>query len=520
MHGAYERAGRPRIAAHINVADGAARRVLTIASLIVLAALPRLWALGSDPPGLHPDELAGLVGVRAEFARQLPLLAFFDLRVVYLPLFGLVESLSAALFGDGAFALRLPAALGGIATVFTLQAFVWALLRDRTIAFIAAAIIAIVPWDIEVSRVAWEPAIALPFLLGGLALLETGLRSGMRRRIVAAFVVLALGAYTYRAELLDAVLLGGVLVVSSGARLRGLIAPLRAGIVWFFVVLLPLAVSIAVHPKFFRRDRAISTFAGGITPHNIATFAHNYAAHFDPRALFITGDGDPTQGPAVGVLFWWMLPCMLAGLWFARSQTPRVRFVIACWLLLYPLGGALTNYTVPHFLRAIAGAPLACLLAAIGIVGAWRALSALRIAPAARPVFASILGLTIALEFAVFSDVYFVRYPATAADAFGIVNTRLFTRLRALEPGYPRICFDSLNYSNAPTLIDYYLTLHHVQPKIFERLETACARPGTILALNVTQPLPRGARTIALVRDAEGRPAIRLAIVPARHRLR
>ena len=139
--------------------------------VLILAAVLRLWRLGSIPPGLTPDEAS--LGYNAysilktgkdQYGNVLPIIfkSFGD----YTP--GLYVYLTApfvALFGLSEFAVRLPNALSGIVIVYLFY-----LLANKTSQFglIAAFIAATNPWLIYFSRGAWLPNISLALTLAGI----------------------------------------------------------------------------------------------------------------------------------------------------------------------------------------------------------------------------------------------------------------------------------------------------------------------------------------------------------------
>ena len=234
--------------------------------MLALAFVLRIVDVGGSPLATHADELAGLVGIENIRTGRAPLVPFFDLRVEYLPLYGLLESLSTWIFGTSAFGIRLPAVLLGVVSVAALRWFAYELTESVALADGAAAVFAVLPWAIDVSRLGWENAAVFPFLLGGLAALSRGLRRGDDRAIVASGLLCGIGAYSYRAEAFDAVLLGAALLAINAQRTRrhggGLIAAGALGA----AVVAPLAIAVARAPHFFWRDANIATFGHGYTP--------------------------------------------------------------------------------------------------------------------------------------------------------------------------------------------------------------------------------------------------------------
>jgi hypothetical protein len=126
------------------------REYFAMGLLLVVAAALRLWRLGAL--GLEVDEGIQALTAQGWLRTGLPL---FPTGIVYpraIPFSGL-QAISAWTFGLDEFALRLPAALFGVAAVLVTFAVARALF-DRRVAWVAAIFIALSAWEIELSRYA------------------------------------------------------------------------------------------------------------------------------------------------------------------------------------------------------------------------------------------------------------------------------------------------------------------------------------------------------------------------------
>ncbi len=485
---------------------------LAIAVTLLAAFLFRIWELGSVPAALHPDELAGYAGTLDELTGRAPLRAFFDYRIMYLPLYGACEFLSSLLFGTTAVAFRFPAALFGVTTVWCTIGLTRRLLHDRTAALLAGVVAAFLPWNVVISRVGWEPAAMLPFVLGGLWLLRIGLEDAKVRQILLAGVLFGIGSYSYRAALPESAALCAAMVLLDLRRARSAWRPLLGMAAIWCVELLPLVISVVKDPSFFWRDHRISTFADGVTRKTLALFANNYSAHFLPGPLFRSGDGNPNHGPRFGVLYPWMLPWMIFG---ALAVWPRNGFRVAAflwiWLLLYPLGGALTNDGVPHFLRTLIGAPIACIFTAIGLLAAWDALARTPLR-SYRAELAWVLSAIATAQLVLFCRAYFIEYVGPSADANQYENRELFAVVRRLERSASRVCFEGINGMNSQTLFAYYLRSSHLEK--IEGLLPECFWPQSIVVTKDEFSAPPGARLAATAENYEGRVVDYVYVVP------
>ena len=137
-----------------------------LAAILILAAALRLWNLGSIPPHLTPDEAS--LGYNAysilrtrrdEYGQLLPVIfkSFGDFKpglYVYLTV------PSVLIFGLTEFAVRFPAALAGIISIWLIYLIVKKLF-DEKLALFSGFIASVTPWLIYFSRGAWEVNISL-----------------------------------------------------------------------------------------------------------------------------------------------------------------------------------------------------------------------------------------------------------------------------------------------------------------------------------------------------------------------
>ncbi len=445
--------------------------------------------------------MAGLVGVLDELQHRAPLRPFFDYRIFYLPLTGIGEYVSSLFFGYNAAAYRFPSVIYGLVTIVCTIGLTYRLTKNRLASLLAGATSALMPWEITVSRIGWENATMLPFLLGGLWALRAGIEDRSTPRLALAGILLGIDSYSYRAALPDAVVLSAALVAIDVRRAIRAFGGVAIGALLFAAVVAPLAVSVAHDPAFFWRDYYISTFKDGVTSASLARFAHNYLAHFDLGPLFFHGDGNAQHGPAYGVLYLWVLPMIAIGMVAAfglYGAGAGIFFVI--WMLLYPVGGAITNDGVPHFLRTLVGAPLAAILSGTGLATAWKLIEPMRYARVAAAAF----GVLVALAVSQFCQAYFIDYVPVAADVYQYENRDLFLSVRAHVRQARRICFHGLNDMNSLTLFSYYL--RDLDVPIHERMDAACFQPGTLAIMHSSDDPPSGARLVATVQGFDGRP--------------
>ena len=168
-----------------------------LAAILALAALLRLFQLTAFPPGLYPDE--AMDGNDAQEA-----LETHSFRVFYPEdngregLYVNVAALSIAVFGNQAWALRLPAAIFGILTVWGLY-LLGAEFISVPAGLLAAFFLATSFWHLVFSRIAFRAIAAPLFLVWSLYLLLVAFRRAHIGWMILAGAVYGLGFYTYLA---------------------------------------------------------------------------------------------------------------------------------------------------------------------------------------------------------------------------------------------------------------------------------------------------------------------------------
>ena len=358
------------------------RALWLMVGCLLLAALLRLPALSHTPPGLHYDEaanaiLAADIGLRGE--RPVFITSYTGKEVFFFYAAGVIMRL----VGESVFALRLTSAFLGLLTVAATYWLGRALLADRRVAVIAAALLAISFWHLLFSRYGFR-AISQPLLQAlSVAAMFHGLKqeNGWRWFVLAG-VFLGLTAYTYLAARLFPAPLGLALLPLlfdsrlAHRRLRqvGLTALVAV------VVVAPLLLFFYQNPDTFWvriQQVAPDNAAGGTTP-----------AVADPGLLssylrslgmfFLVGDPYSRFNLPGRPLFNWfwgglLLVGWLVALWRWRRWWYDWQKAAVLLLLLAPLTMILptalaVGEIVPSNLRAIGLIPFIFFLPALGLV--------------------------------------------------------------------------------------------------------------------------------------------------------
>ncbi|HUY41635.1 MAG TPA: glycosyltransferase family 39 protein [Candidatus Dormibacteraeota bacterium] len=497
--------------------------------VMALGAALRFYDIAGVPSELIADELKHYDNAQSIVTtgrdidgRLLPF--FYSSFTRHPPMYAVVGYASTLIFGRNAFGLRFPAAAFGLIAILLMYAIAFELTRRRDVALITALLQATQPIFVHFSRIAWEPATELPFLLAGLYVLVRTFRRAddggdaelTFARFALAALLLALTCYTYMAAWFYAIVLAGAILALNAKRLRSRrVLPRIAGATAVWAALAaPAFWMLFWNASTADRTQRMATFAHGVSLPALATFVANYAAQF--RWSYLVTTGDPQTGTTwrylvgFGAFYWWVVPLAILGVLCARAYVtqPWARGWLWVWLLAYPLGGALTTDGIPNAPRTLAGAPVFCVLAAIGF--AWLTDAAKAHEPSNRkglavPALRGLLGLNVAISVLLFSLYYFTQYIHVYPNAWDSGTRATFAFIRAHEHRYRRVCISIYPAWYAlDTYVRYYLagspltTIENVD-------SSACFLPGTLLVTDDDHRVSRRAFTpLAVVRDVNG----------------
>lgn len=504
---------------------------IALVLVLLVGAGVRLYHLSVVPTELIVDELdlynsAHSIATTGHDVDGTLLPFFYSQFTRNPPVYGIASYASSLVFGKNAVGLRVPAVVFGLIAVVLIYFIALELTRRRDIALVAGALQATQPIFVHFSRVAWEPAAEIPFLLGGVyVLLRVFRRAEEADGAPVSFWGLALGAvllgltsYTYMAGWFYAVVLGGAMVLLNAQRLRdwGVWAKvLGAVVIWGLVSSAALWMWF-LDPLTVGKTLRVATFAHGVSAQTLRVFLVNYFAHF--RWSYLVATGDPQPGTTwrylngFGAFFSWVVGLAVLGLAFGLRYVGGLwaRVWLCVWLAVYPLGGALTNEGAPNAPRTLAGAPVFCILAALGFAVLYSLAGSVgperfrRVAAAGvRGIFA--VAAVVSLVF--FSSFYFTRYVHQNSNAWDSGTRAMFAAVRSRHQQFDRVCFSVRQaWYGIDTYTRFYLDDVPIQ-KVDDVSDPACFGPGTLLVTDNDHRVSRAGFTpIARIADVDGDP--------------
>lgn len=480
--------------------------------ILLLGFILRIYNLSTNPPELYTDELANIESAKSVIETGHDLagkqgIYFGDRVEMRPPVYGYSAYLSSLVFGDNSFGERFPAVIYGLITIILIGLYVSLITSNKAIGLLAASIMAILPWDIHYSRVGWEPAALLPFILGGLYLLTLAIKTNRKWLIILGCTLLGLANFTYHtAVTYSLILLTGLIVFNYKFFWQNKLMTIL-GLIIYGLIILQLPLAAMNNPGSMDRAIRISTFTPGINQQSVSIFIRNYLSHFDINFLFIHGDSNLRHSGNVGELYWWMLPFIFIGLYLVMKhlkQKPMDRFFLL-WLLIYPLAGSLTNDGFPHATRTLVGAPIWVIITSFGIFTAYQYLH--QQSNKISLTLAIILSLVVVGFLANFCYEYYVIYPKISAPAWQYGHAQVFKAVTKLEDNYLQVCLGNLDYwGNKPLLA------HYMKESKLRVIETdqdpRCSQSKTIVVSPVNDLVASHGRLRAKVFAIDGKTPI------------
>ncbi len=378
-----------------------------IIAIILFAAILRFYQLGNNPPSIDWDEASLgynayslLKTGRDEYGNSWPISirSFNDYKP---PLYVYLSVPSIAVFGLTEFAIRFPSALLGTVAIGVLFLLARELIQGKQknhFPEIAAFLLAISPWHLQFSRVAFEANIALTFFMIGVYFLMKALNKASSGYFVASSALFIAAMYSYHsARLVVPVFLSIYLLVHRKnffAQIKQAFPAIAIGL----VLLIPLGitimkgsaqsrfstVSIFTNPGIFTNeqekiDRQRVYWNEDEEQKSLFSIFHHrwivlstiitegYLDHFNLDFLFLKSDGIGRHSAVgMGLLYYWELPAILIGLYLVASQDKEKLKLIVPWLLSAPLAAALTTQT-PHAVRSLIMLPPLVLIIAYAV---------------------------------------------------------------------------------------------------------------------------------------------------------
>lgn len=361
--------------------------------VLLIASFLRLYQLGANPPSLDWDEASLgynayslLKTGRDEFGRMWPvsIRSFED----YKPAFYAYLTIPViAVFGLNEFSVRLPSAILGILSVICTFYLVRRLLNTK-VGLLASLLLAISPWHLQFSRVAFEANAALFFVITGIVFFLKGLKKGQWFIVSCVFFILSVYTYHSPRLVVPLVLMGWTLyfrrqlwekkfwvgisvfvgVVLLIPFVRELTGSGRAR--FSSVTVLNAEERLTDSIPRIEYDQQRGDWLGKLLHNRRIVYGlailKGYLDHYNLDFLFLTGDApDRHHARDVGMLFLWEILTIPVGL-LVLYKSHKI-FPLFWWFLVAPAASAITTGT-PHAVRALLYLPTYQIFSAVGLI--------------------------------------------------------------------------------------------------------------------------------------------------------
>lgn len=364
--------------------------------VIFLGFFLRFYQLGVNPAVFNRDEAAIgynaytiLTTGRDEFGIKLPL-AFRSFGDYKMPLYIYLVVPYFKLFGVNEFAVRFPSAFFGSLTILLIYLLVFVISKNKKTALISALLLAITPFHIHYSRLAFEANVALFLFFFGIYLFIAGLKKSLLLIFSSIAFTLSLFCYFTPYFLILPFIL--ILTFFYYREVRGqknkafFILFMIMTIIGFLVALKTtiMANQAKTNITIFKDQKIWEEMAKSRAEHGVnqglllklydnkylfygKEFLRNYLLSFSSDFLFFRGGNHPWHRiPQIGNLYLIDLLFLILGVYAIFKKGNLKEYLFPAFFLLSPIPSAITT-DAPHTTRLLTFFIIFLILSAYGI---------------------------------------------------------------------------------------------------------------------------------------------------------
>jgi hypothetical protein len=268
-------------------------------------------------------------------------------------------------------------------------------MSSEVMPLLSALLLALSPWHIQFSRIAFEANIGVTVNIWAVTLFLAGLRKKIFFPFSAA--LFGIGMYAYHSQRIFLPLLLCLLLIVYWKKLicKENVKALSVSAIVGLLIVIPL-VPVLFNKSAMLRLRGTSSFTDqtnllsrGIDKIEIdrklgdtlgelldnrrivwmKTIASGYLSHFSLKWLFLTGDNPRHHAPDMGLLYFWELPFLLFGIYALlrlRNYELTTKLLLG-WLFIAPIAASPTT-GLPHAIRTLVFLPVFQIFTAFGIL--------------------------------------------------------------------------------------------------------------------------------------------------------
>lgn len=433
--------------------------------ILILAGFLRLTWLASIPSGLHSDEAAFgynsyslLLTGKDEYGKFLPLSlkSFGDYKAA---IYSYLDIPFIAAFGLNEFAVRLPTAIVGILLVLVIYGVAKRLTNNQSIAIITAALSAISPIAIFISRVQDDALVSIFFVLLGFYFFLMYLSKGKLHNITLSGISWVLSIYT---NIAPRVFIPPFLVILTIFFYRQIDKKKRKAVIITFALVILLSLFTFIG-NAGQRVNQLSVFntpdvrlkleekirQDDGTPLILTRIFHNkvmdygqyvldtYFKYLSYDFLFVQG-GEPPRNrtPNAGLFYPIELLFFVFALFQTFSKKLKWGYFISTWFFIVPLILSFAVDETPNMHRFLLAFLPFELLVGFGIYASFKLIQKKKYL---KKPFLVIIPAIFILNLAFYMHQLFVHEPIKNPWFRGYPYKELITSLNTLYPNYKKI---------------------------------------------------------------------------------
>lgn len=380
------------------------RTLILLFTILLIGLILRFYKLGDFPSGFHRDE--AFLGYNAysilKTGKDMSgnLLPLHLQSFIYSPaVYSYLSIPFIRLFDLNIFSVRFASAFFGSLTVILTFFLVKELFRNNNnktrISLLSSFLIAISPWHINLSRTATENTVVVFFIGLGTLCFLLWVRKEFLYLLLLSFFSFGLTLFIYQAPRAFLPFFIPLLIICFLGRKIKKGKIISAGALFLLVIMIPLFLILS-SKSLSLRIRTVSVLAGsetklvlnqqiredGVEKTNslLTRFFHNklvgysgvilenYFSHFSYNFLFTDkGLPDRYRVPLVGLLYLLELPIFILGtLYLMQESKKRIGIFLIGWIMLTPVGSALTFDDIPNLQRTLLVFPALSIISSFG----------------------------------------------------------------------------------------------------------------------------------------------------------
>lgn len=470
--------------------------LLVLSGIVILAIFLRFYQLDSVPPSASLDEAS--IGWNAysilqtgkdEYGTPFPILlrAYDDYRPA---LYAYTVIPFIKVFGLSTLAVRLPSVILSVLTVMAVYFLVKEMFKNQKVikgeylALCVSFFLAISPWHIYISRLGHEVNLAFSCFIFALVFF-------LRKNIYLSALFFVISFVSYQTEKIFIPLILLAILVIYKTDLINLKKKVLISIILSLTVLIPFTKetfsenalirlsgtnvfeankSRYIEQSFLLEKAVLEKDIVGRIIYNrrvlsLQILTEGYLSHFDPVWLFTNPDSDKHKIPNLGLLYWWLAPFLLVGMYILlRGEFDnKIKKLVFVWFLTAPIAASITTDS-PHALRSFVFLPTWEIFYSLGILYIYNFIRKGN----PRKIFVLVLGVLVVFSTAYLYKYYFFVFPQLQSDSFQYALSKAIPYVISNEKKYEKVIFDNNTHLSQSYMFFLFYTKY--DPVLYQSL--------------------------------------------------